>query len=220
MEQEHISNHLQMALNLGQEPQELKPSKSGDLVKAVTEKKIYQLSNIGDLEAALRYCMVLVGIRANNLPTPEEKAILIRHITKHYSGHTVAEIRLAFEMAIAGELDVSSEDVKAYENFTPVYFSQIINSYRRWSAQEFKQNIKSIEPPPPQRIFTEAELEDGAREDVERQYQAFIRGQELKSVEFNRSILEKDKLLNDGETTMEFFKRKAEAGFRNIYTRG
>lgn len=164
--------------------------------------------------------MLLVGIRAANLPSQEEKAILIRHITKHYSGHTVAEIRLAFEMAIAGELDVATDDVKAYENFSPVYFSQIINSYRRWASQEFKQNIKSIEPPPPQKIFTQDELEDGAREDVERQYQMFLGRQKLRGIEFNRSILQKDNLLNEGETTVEFFKRKAEAGFANIYVKG
>lgn len=202
---------------MGQELQESKPLKSGDLVKAVKEKKIYQLSNIGELESALRYCMLLVGIRANNLPSVEEKAILIRHISKHYSGHTVSELRLAFEKAIAGELDVSAEDVKAYENFTPVYFSQIINSYRRWSVQEYNQNIKAIETPPPQRIFTQEELDDGAREDVERQYQMFLRRMELKSVEFNRSILQKDDLLKENETTMDFFRRKAEAGILNIY---
>lgn len=164
--------------------------------------------------------MLLVGIRAANLPSQEEKAILIRHITKHYSGHTVAEIRLAFEMAIAGELDVATDDVKAYENFSPVYFSQIINSYRRWASQEFKQNIKSIEPPPPQKIFTQDELEDGAREDVERQYQMFLRRQKLRGTELNRSILQKDNLLKEGETTIEYFKRKAEAGFIHIYQKG
>lgn len=163
--------------------------------------------------------MLLVGIRPQNLPSKEEAGILFNHITKHYSGHTVAEIRLAFEMAIAGELDVSSDDVKAYENFTPIYFSQIINSYRRWSVQEFKQNIKSIEPLPPQKIFSQEELDDGAREDIERQYQMFLKQLELKGAEFNRSILKKDGLLNEGETTMQFFKRKAEAGAQNIYVK-
>lgn len=204
---------------MGQEPQELKPSKNGELVKAVAELKIYQLSSIAELESCLRYCMLLVGIRANNLPSQEEKAILIRHITKHYSGHTVAEIRLAFEKAIAGELDLSSDDVKAYENFTPVYFSQIINSYRRWSVQEYNQHAKEIEVPPPVKIMTQDELDDGAREDVERQYGLFLKGHELRGVEFNRSILLKDKLLGDNETTIELFRRYAEKGLPHIYVK-
>lgn len=204
---------------MGQEPQELKPSKNGELVKAVAELKIYQLSNIAELESCLRYCMLLVGIRANNLPSQEEKAILIRHITKHYSGHTVAEIRLAFEKAIAGELDLSSDDVKAYENFTPVYFSQIINSYRRWSVQEYNQHAKEIEVPPPVKIMSQDELDDGAREDVERQYGLFLKGHELRGVEFNRSILLKDKLLGDNETTIELFRRYAEKGLPHIYVK-
>lgn len=161
--------------------------------------------------------MLLVGIRPHNLPPPEETAILFAHIMKYYSGHTVAEIRLAFEMAVSGQLDIDEKDVKAYENFSTIYFSQIINSYRRWAAQEFKQNIKAIEPPPTQRIFTEQELEDGAREDVERQYQMFLKRIELKSTEFNRSILQKDGLLLEGELTIDFFRRKALAGFLHIY---
>lgn len=198
--------------------QELPPSKSGkELVKAISEKKIYQLANIGDLEAALRYCMLLVGIRATNLPSAEEKAILIRHITKHYSGHTISEIRLAFEMAIAGELDIAADDVKAYESFSPVYFSQIINSYRRWSVQEFKQNIKTVDPPPPIKLFTQEEMDDAARGDVERQYQLFLKGYELKTPQFNRSILQKDNLIGEHETTIEFFKRKAAMNQFNIY---
>lgn len=219
--EKHISEILPAVIGKeGLQPIESTLSGSGVLVEAIKGQKIYQLPDQTDLEKCLRYCMLLVGMRANNLPGKEETAILFNHIHKFYSGHTVAEIRLAFEMAIAGELEIEPNDVKAYENFSTIYFSQIINSYRRWAAQEFKQNIKAIEPPPPQRIFTEAELEDGAREDVERQYQAFLRGQELKSTEFNRSILAKDKLLNENETTIEFFKRKAEAGFGNIYTRG
>lgn len=172
---------------------------------------------MGDLEACLRYCMVLVGIRANNLPGAEEKAVLINHITKHYAGHTVSEIRLAFEKAIAGELDISADDVKAYENFTPVYFSQIINSYRRWAAQEYRQKMTPQEAPPPQKILTQEELDDSAREDVERQYQLFLKGHKLKGTEFNRSILLKDKLLGESETTVQFFKRRAEKGLMNIY---
>jgi hypothetical protein len=107
--------------------------------------------------------------------------------------------------------------VKAFENFTAIYFSQIMNSYRRWAVQEFRQNVKTIDPPPPQRIFTQEELDDGAREDVERQYQAFLRKMELKATEFNRSILAKDGLLREGETTVEFFTRRAAAGSANIY---
>lgn len=156
-------------------------------------------------------------MRANNLPNKEETAVLFNHVAKYYSGHTVAEIRLAFEKAIAGELDISADDVKAYENFTPVYFSQIINSYRRWSVQEHKQQMKTIDPPPPVRISTQEELDNIAREDVERQYGLFLKRHELRGVEFNRSILLKDKLLGEHETTMEFFKRRAESGSLHIY---
>lgn len=71
-----------------------------------------------------------------------------------------------------------------------------------------------------QKIFTYAELEDGQREDAERQYQMFKKNFHLKAVEVNKAILEKDGLLREGESVIDFFTRKKEAGATNIYRKG
>lgn len=158
--------------------------------------------------------MVKIGLRAQNWPTDEEKAVLISHIVEHFGGNRLDEIKLAFEMAIAGKTEV---DVNCYENFSCVYFSSVMYAYRRWAADAYKSlpEDKPIE----QKIFTQSEIEDGQREDVERQYQLFIRGHAIKNTGANKPILLKDNLLINGESVVEFFSRRMEGGFKHIYER-
>lgn len=68
-----------------------------------------------------------------------------------------------------------------------------------------------------QKIFTYEELEDGQREDAERQYQFLLRGYNPKGLEINKAILQKDGLLKEGESVMDFFMRKMNDGAANIY---
>jgi hypothetical protein len=93
-----------------------------------------------ELKQALRYAMVKIGLRAQNWPTDEEKEILFRHIAAQYGNHTLDEIRLAFDLALAGGLELlPGESVTCYENFSCLYFSSIMNAYRRWAAQAYDQ---------------------------------------------------------------------------------
>ena len=116
-----------------QDSKELKTYDSG-LQLALKSKKV---SEGGEpLSAALRDCMMIVGIRGANLPTQQEFDFMKMFIIRNFSGHTVDEIRLAFEMAIAGKLNVESG---AYENFSCEYFGRIMTAYRKWAASEVKQ---------------------------------------------------------------------------------
>lgn len=168
----------------------------------------------------IRACKVLLlkihVITGWTIPGNELMIILVdqfsKKLTESYPALNADEIEYAFRQ---GGTVVEDWGKEMNLNLLDKVLIPYINQRLYVSAAEERK----VEPPA-QKIFTEVELEDGAREDVERQYQAFLRGQELKSTEFNRSILAKDKLLNENETTIEFFKRKAEAGFRNIYTRG
>jgi hypothetical protein len=95
-----------------------------------------------NLVKALRWVMMKVGLRQQNWPTTEETAVLIQHLESNYGGHTVDEIKLAFDMAIAGKLDV---EVNCYENFSCLYFSNIMAAYREWAKEEYKQ-IEAKQP--------------------------------------------------------------------------
>lgn len=90
--------------------------------------------------------MLKLGIRAQNLPSEDEKMMLIDHIRMNFSDCTLEVICLAFEMAIGGKLDVDSN---CYENFSCQYFSRIIESYRRWAKNELRAAAEGVLPLPP-----------------------------------------------------------------------
>lgn len=80
--------------------------------------------------------MVKVGLRANNFPNEDEKQLLLAHIITEYGNHTPKEIQLAFDMAIAGKLGL--KEVSCYENFSCLYFSNVMNAYREWAKETYK----------------------------------------------------------------------------------
>lgn len=158
-----------MKVQIGLEPvmPVSKPSPNGELVKfegAIQDRRIATLMDIEPLKQALRYAMVLVGIKAHNVPNDREKAVLLQFIQNNYGGHTPSEIRLAFDLAVSGQLDV--DDVKCYENFSPLYFASIMNSYRRWAKSQYEE----ISPKEP-----ELTAEEKLQIDIE--YAAYIQKQ-------------------------------------------
>lgn len=88
-----------------------------------------------DLKQVLRYAMILVGLRSNNMPTDEEKFVLLNFIKSNFGNLTPEEIKLAFEYAVAGKYNI---DVKCYENFSCEYFGRIIKAYNEYSIEETK----------------------------------------------------------------------------------
>jgi len=127
--------------SLAQVRQEWKPYATGNsILKAQSSISIRQRSD-EELKEALRYVMVIVGLREINMPSAEEKFVLINFIKSNYGNQTPDEIRLAFEYAIAGKFEV---DAKCYENFSCEYFSRIMKAYIEYSRNELK-TIKPIE---------------------------------------------------------------------------
>lgn len=198
-------------------PQGLLPYEIGELslLSEALKSPLIKKSSVEDLKQVLRLVMMKVGIRAQNLPQDEERAVLIEHIYSHYGGHSIQEIRLAFEMAIGGSLELRPDDIKCYENFSCAYFSSVMNAYRKWSGQQHHL----IPTDPGQRIFSAEEIEQSAREMVEIQYQTLIAGRKIYNSEINKAILEKDGLLITNETVEEFYIRRYNAGAKNIYTK-
>ena len=134
------------------EPQQhvSRPSAIGEelqLHKAVDTPKIRYVHE-ETIKQALRAIMVKVGLRAANMPDEAEKRILLAFIVENYGNHTVDELNLAFNMAISGRLGV---DAKCYENFSCLYFSEIMNAYRLWAKEAIKtkkETIKALPAPP------------------------------------------------------------------------
>lgn len=107
-----------------------------------------RLIDENELKQVLRYSMLLVGLRANNMPTEEEKFVLINFIKTNFANVTLAQIKMAFDMAVAGKLGV---DAKCYENFSCEFFGRIMARFLEYSAEETRiiaQRVVEDEPLP------------------------------------------------------------------------
>lgn len=136
MDREQINRaaqHLQVG---GPAPTVRTPSVDGSLLSIALRAKAIRMASDETLSEAIKYCMAVVGIRAQNLPTQEEKALLLSFIRRHFAGNTTAEMKLAFDMAAAGKLSI---DARAFENFTCIYVASIMEAYRHWASNEVKQ---------------------------------------------------------------------------------
>lgn len=124
--------------------QEWKPYGSGNAIAIQQAQSTHSLRvrNEEDIKEVLRYSMLLVGLRGNNLPTEEEKFVLTNFVRSNFGNQTPEEIKIAFEMAVAGKLQV---DAKCYENFSCEYFGRIMNAYLEFARQEIKNLPKPIE---------------------------------------------------------------------------
>ena len=123
--------------NLELAQQEWKPLKTGnvtaDVILQAQSAQSLRLRNEEDLKQVLRYAMVLVGLRGNNMPTEEEKFVLLNFIRSNFGNQTPEEIKLAFDWAVSGKLNV---DAKCYENFSCEYFGRIMKAYIDYARQE------------------------------------------------------------------------------------
>lgn len=171
-----IAKVMEKGLHL-QVTQKPEPLQSGDLKTLqllTTGKKIYDES-VENLNDMFRFCFMLIGLREKNLPNELETLFLHQYVRENYGGHSIEEIRNAFTMAVKNELDIDQDEVTSYENFSPRYFSNIVNAYRRWASQEFRRLEQHIHP-----TESEMKLLDAPKPEIswgyliERQYQHFL----------------------------------------------
>ena len=132
--------------------QEWLPLKSGNaeanLILQAQSTQSLRLRHEEDIKQVLRYSMLLVGLRGNNMPSEEEKFVLLNFIRSNFGNQTPEEIKLAFEWAVAGKFEI---DVKCYENFSCEYFGRIMKAYIDMARQEtksVKREPEIVSPPP------------------------------------------------------------------------
>ncbi len=193
---------------------------SGKKLVLALKSKLIKDASFDEVKDVLRKVLYKLGVRENNWPNDIEKLVLFEHIVENYSGNRLDEIRLAFDMAISNGLPGDggeAVEVNCYENFSCMYFSKIMNAYRRWSAQEYKIAVKPDAPE--QVIFSDEELDNSARAAVQSQYKQFIKGLGIINHEINKPILLKDGLLKEDETVLDFYKRMVDAKKLDIYVK-
>lgn len=109
-----------------------------ELATALAEPKL-AVAGRDAISAALRYVFMCIGLRPQNLPVDLDKDFIHAFILKNFGDFTGAEVRLAFDLAMSGRLDLDPRDLSCYENFTVAYFGRIMASYRTWARETFKQ---------------------------------------------------------------------------------
>lgn len=149
-----------------------------------------------------------------SIPGDELMGILVdqfvKHLSEKYINLNIDEIEYAFR-----QHGTTTKDWGKSMNLNLVDTVLIPYTNNRFLLSQDEEKVKFI--PPEQKIFTDEELDDSAREDAERQYQLFLQGYELQALETDRRILEKDGLIKPGENIIEMFKRRVEKQVLNIY---
>jgi uncharacterized protein YnzC (UPF0291/DUF896 family) len=126
----------QMELKLEQATPGLPAQKHGNgFTHALATESLKQASD-EQIKQVLRLAMVLIGLRAQNWPNDEEKIILLGFIRANFYQHKIGELRLAFELAVSGKLDLGENGATCYENFSCEYVGRIMRAYRKWASQE------------------------------------------------------------------------------------
>lgn len=203
-----------------------------------SKQSIQQLTPEMNRMIALKYCMKSFGqMTINEMKDWAEKLLIKIHII---TGWQIPAEEIMFVL-------VEQWQKKIFESYTALNPEEIEHAFRtngtqvedygksinlnlidkvlmpylntRFKISEDERKVRDKENPPPTKIFTQAELDDSAREDAERQYQMFLRGYELRGVEIIRAILLHDEMIKPQEPITEFFKRKAEAGCNHIYVK-
>ena len=193
-----------------------------ELFEAVKGRAL-MYGSLEELTKALKVVMLKVGLSVQNLPNEAETAVLIDHILNNYGKHTVAEIRLAFSMAISGRLNIEERNISCYGNFSCLYFSSIMNAYRDWAKVNYKHehDTKKV-----QKIYSDEEILNQRRGQIESAYQAIRSGHLPILHNYFFEVLYADELLAwnkscagelCNETVEEFFVRKINSGAENIY---
>lgn len=127
------------------------------------------LSQREEVSKALRYVFVFIGLRAEQIPGPEEADVLKDYVIEEYAGHTTEEIKLAFKMAIQGKLRLLAKDAKCYGVFSPAYFTLIMDAYREWAREQAEKLARKSVPIP---IVSELE-----KRKIDLAYAGFLRSQ-------------------------------------------
>lgn len=114
-----------------------------DIFIASTKVQIAELPAVELAEKAgqlFRYIAIDVGynIPANGNDWAYMQTRLIDILRRYYSQLTLADIKMAFELAVTGELDAylprdaqGNPDKKHYQQFNADYFGKILNAYAR-----------------------------------------------------------------------------------------
>lgn len=108
-----------------------------------------------DLREMMGWVAKDIGLRNTGNEDYEMAIVRIAQILKRYYGNmTLEEIRMAFELAITGELNDylpkdrnGNPDKDHYQAFTPDYFCKIVNAYKVYRGRVIQKAMAAVPEP-------------------------------------------------------------------------
>lgn len=98
------------------------------------------------LKSALLFVFALLGLKHNSFPTELEKPVLHNTIIEKFGDITAEEIRIAYKMAVNGELfeDNKPINLKLYGDvYSFDHFARVLRAYRIQKRNEIKTLVSS-----------------------------------------------------------------------------
>lgn len=132
----------------------------------------FKNAQLADVEDMFKVIFVLAGVKKQHIPNQLESLLLYEHLVKQYGNHTLDEMKLAFELAISGELEMPMNEIKTYDNFSVMYVSKILDYYRLWAREKYYRLEHHIDPPKENKLLLEEKPNWG--EAIEKSYQHFL----------------------------------------------
>jgi hypothetical protein len=137
--------------------------------QAKKSKKTADAPTLEIIEAVKRG-LIMLGIK--NTPSKDEWAIYVREITTYHKFLTVAEIELAFTLAIRQELNF---DPETYQNFNLLYFNKMLAAYKQWAIQQHREIDREFTADSDFNIYENKSIAQ-LRFDINEGYQHFLSG--------------------------------------------
>jgi len=165
------------------------------LIKAVYQPKIHAVQD-EEIKAVLKYCFALIGLRPEQWPDDLQKMVLLNFIRQNYSGHSLEEIKIAFDFGSAGKLDI---EMTHYQNFNCIYLSDVMQAYRKYATEILKQDANTYKEMPPSPLPSNEEQEMNDKNFANEYYRKYLNNEfSLVSLEYAHLIyntLDKFKLI-------------------------
>jgi cytidine deaminase len=114
-----------------------------ELFEALQSPRLKELDTLQPISDTLKYIIVLVGIRADNMPTAIEKQILLEFLKEEFPNMTTGEILQAFKMFASGKLEqYLKKDFGHFQNLSAMFVSEVIKAYLKYiNERRIKVNL-------------------------------------------------------------------------------
>lgn len=122
------------------------------------EQRIKHLDSPNKIIELLNYLYVLLNVKKDNQLNQLEESVLNGVILNNFSNFSIDEIKHAFRLGVAGQLEI-----ELYNKLDSITFGKVIQSYKKYKAtkiKNFKRNNLSIEYKKP----TDIEIRDIEKE--------------------------------------------------------